>query len=281
MVLVPGGAFLMGTEDSEGFPSDGEGPIREVRVDPFYIEVQAVTNARFSRFVKATRYKTEAEGFGWSYVFHLFVAPRAARSITQAVAEAPWWWPVRGACWRHPEGPGSNVKGRMDHPVVHVSWNDAAAYSEWAGKRLPTEAEWELAARGGLEQKTYAWGDDLTPDGEHRCNIWQGDFPDRNTSEDGHAGTAPTGSFPPNGYGLYNMTGNVWEWQADWFSATFHRDGPRDNPRGPQAGSARSLRGGSYLCHESYCNRYRVAARSANTPDSSTGNLGFRCVRGV
>jgi formylglycine-generating enzyme required for sulfatase activity len=229
--------------------------------------------------VKATRYKNEAEQFGWSFVFHLFLTKRASREATQAAAEVPWWLPVTGATWRHPEGPGSDVKDRMDHPAVHVSWNDALNYAEWAGKRLPTEAEWEFAARGGLEQKRYAWGDELTPGGEHRCNIWQGDFPDRDTAEDGYSGTAPARSYAPNGYGLYNLSGNVWEWTSDWFSADYHVDGQRDNPQGPPEGASKVTRGGSYLCHDSYCNRYRVAARSSSTPDSSTGNLGFRCAR--
>ena len=285
MVLVPGGEFLMGTNDDAGFPADGEGPVRKIRVSPFNMDACAVTNAQFTRFVKAARYKTEAEVFGWSFVFHSFVSRKASREVTQAVAEAPWWWPVKSACWRHPEGPGSNIKDRMDHPVVHISWNDAVAYSDWAVKRLPTEAEWEAAARGGLDQKSYPWGDELTPEGEHRCNIWQGRFPDHNTVEDGYTGTAPANSFLPNGYGLYNVSGNVWEWVSDWFSATFHAEdhaqGPRENPKGPMTGSARVIRGGSYLCHDSYCNRYRVAARSSNTPDSSTGNMGFRCARDV
>ena len=278
MVHIPGGVFLMGTGDDVGFPADGEGPVREVDVSPFFIDETAVTNAQFGRFVRQTRYRTEAERYGWSFVFHSFVPRKIARTVTQAVAEAPWWWRVDGACWRRPEGPGSGISRRMDHPVVHVSWNDAQAYCRWAGKRLPTEAEWEMAARGGLLARRYAWGDDLTPDGRHMCNIWQGDFPNTNTTEDGHAGTAPARSFDPNGYGLYNVAGNVWEWQWDWFSPTFHRDGPRSDPAGPPSGMSRVIRGGSYLCHESYCNRYRVAARSANTPDSSTGNMGFRCV---
>ncbi|MCI0439069.1 MAG: formylglycine-generating enzyme family protein, partial [Chloroflexi bacterium] len=255
MALIPGGEFLMGADDAEGFPSDGEGPVRKVRVNAFYMDECAVTNAEFARFVKATRYKTDAERYGWSFVFRGFLPPQMARRIEVVVAEAPWWAPVRGASGRHPEGPGSDIERRMEHPVVHVSWNDAMAYCEWAGKRLPTEAEWEHAARGGLEQKRYPWGNELTPDGEHRCNIWQGEFPTRNTAEDGYAGTAPARSFPPNGYGLYNVSGNVWEWVADWFSATFHTNGPRNNPKGPPVGMARVIRGGSYMCHDSYCNR--------------------------
>lgn len=277
MVRLPGGTFLMGTEDGQGFPADGEGPIREVTVDRFYIDACAVTNAQFAAFVEATDYVTEAERFGWSFVFYLFLPPKAARRYRAHAAQAPWWRAVKGACWKWPQGRGSHIRDCMDHPVIHVSWNDAIAYCAWAGKRLPTEAEWEYAARGGLEQKTYVWGDELLPGGEHRCNIWQGTFPDHNTSEDGFMGTAPVRSFPPNGYGLYEVAGNVWEWCADWFSPDFHVDGPRHNPQGPPVGEARVMRGGSYLCHASYCNRYRVAARSANTPESSTGNIGFRC----
>ena len=278
MVHIPGGVFLMGADDDAGFADDGEGPVRQVEVSPFLMDETAVTNAQFGRFVRQTRYRTEAERFGWSFVFHSFVPRKVARTVTQAVSEAPWWWRVDGACWRRPEGSGSGIGRRMDHPVVHVSWNDAQAYCRWAGKRLPTEAEWEMAAHGGLIGKRYAWGDDLTPDGRHMCNIWQGEFPERNTTEDGYAGTAPAKSFDPNGFGLYNVAGNVWEWQLDRFSPTFHRNGPRVDPVGPPSGGSRVIRGGSYLCHESYCNRYRVAARSANTPDSSTGNMGFRCV---
>lgn len=277
MVLIPGGEFLMGSESPESFPADGEGPVRRVRIDPFYLDQCAVTNAQFEKFVRATGYKTEAERFGWSFVFHLLVSPRVDKRSLQAPKHTPWWLGVPGANWRHPEGPGSTLKNRMHHPVVHVSWNDAMAYCAWAGKRLPTEAEWEFAARGGLEQCVYPWGNELTPSGEHRCNIWQGRFPTLNTREDGFVGTAPARSFPPNGYQLYNMVGNVWEWCADWFSTTYHLHGPRDNPKGPEGGTAKVMRGGSYLCHHSYCNRYRVAARTANTPDSSTGNMGFRC----
>ncbi|QHT63927.1 formylglycine-generating enzyme family protein [Paenibacillus lycopersici] len=277
MLFLPGGEFLMGTDDREGFPGDGEGPVRKVTVDPFYIAPCAVSNAEFQAFADATGYVTEAERFGSSFVFHPFVPQAVAEKVTQAVQQTPWWWHVEGACWRAPEGPGTGIDERMDHPVTHVSWNDAMAYCRWSGKRLPTEAEWEYAARGGLVRKRYPWGDLLKPDGEHRCNIWQGKFPDKNNASDGYAGTAPVRSFAPNGYGLYNMSGNVWEWCSDWFSAGFHLNGPRENPQGPPAGQARVLRGGSYLCHQSYCNRYRVAARSRNTPDSSAGNIGFRC----
>ncbi|MCL4507939.1 MAG: formylglycine-generating enzyme family protein [Chloroflexi bacterium] len=279
MVAVPGGDFLMGTDDREGFPEDGEGPVRQVVIKPFLIDARAVTNAQFTEFVAATGYRTEAERYGWSFVFHLFVGERARRQQVGVSGPAKWWLGIKGASWRRPEGSGSTLRGRENHPVIHVSWNDAQAYCRWAGTRLPTEAEWEFAARGGLEQERFAWGNELEPDGQHVCNVWQGRFPDLNTAGDGYAGTAPAGAFAPNGYGLYNVCGNVWEWCNDWFSATFHLTGPRDDPQGPPSGQSKVVRGGSYLCHRSYCNRYRVAARSANTPDSSTGNLGFRTVR--
>lgn len=278
MLYIPGGEFRMGTDDAEGFPADGEGPVRTIRLDSFYIDPCAVTNAEFQTFVEDTAYVTEAERFGWSFVFHHFVSEDVAASVDRSVQETPWWWVVHGATWSQPEGPDSDLTGRMDHPVIHISWNDAVAYCRWAGKRLPTEAEWEYAARGGLTGKRYPWGDELKPGGQHYCNIWQGKFPVKNHASDGYAGTAPARSFPANGYGLYNIAGNVWEWCADWFSPDFHVSGPRKNPRGPKKGTGKVMRGGSYLCHRSYCNRYRVAARSSNTPDSSTGNIGFRCV---
>ena len=282
MIRIPGGTFLMGTDDEVGFKEDGEGPIREVTLDPFYIDATTVTNRQFGAFTKATHYKTEAEEFGWSFVFHLLLPPGLYdRLVDQTVLGLNWWVRVDGADWRHPEGPGSNIKKRWDHPVTHVSHRDARAYCEWAGKRLPTEAEWEAAARGGLVQKRYAWGDELTPNGRHRCNIWQGDFPRTNTAEDGFVGTAPVTSFAPNGYGLYCVAGNVWEWVHDYWCPSFHVEGPRENPFGPPTGSRRVMRGGSFLCHDSYCNRYRVAARTSNTPDSSTSNCGFRCVRDI
>ncbi len=281
MLLLPGGSFAMGTEDKGGFPADGEGPVRTVTLDPFWIDPVAVTHEAFAQFVHQTNYKTEAERFGWSFVFAGDLPESMPVETLQSVSGAPWWKRVHGANWQHPEGPGSNIAGRENHPAVHVSWNDAAAYAAWAGKRLPTEAEWEFAARGGLHGATYPWGDELLPGGEHRCNIWQGEFPTRNTGEDGFRSTAPVDSFLPNGYGAYNMVGNVWEWCGDWFSRDWHLSSTRTNPQGPSAGSGRVMRGGSYLCHASYCNRYRVAARSSNTPDSSTTNIGFRCVRDV
>jgi formylglycine-generating enzyme required for sulfatase activity len=266
----------MGTEE-EGFLADGEGPVREVHVDPFYISTTAVTNAEFRAFVRETGYETDAERYGWSFVFQNFLPERVAKHA-QRSEPAPWWCARNDACWKWPFGRGSHVGDRLDHPVVHVSWNDAQAYCEWAGLRLPTEAEWEYAARGGLTQKRFPWGDELKPDGEHRCNIWQGSFPEHNTGADGYRYTAPVDAFPPNGYGLYQASGNVWEWCQDWFSAEYHVEGPRKNPSGPPDGDARVMKGGSYLCHRSYCNRYRVVARTSNTPDSSTGNMGFRCV---
>ncbi|MCE9590271.1 MAG: formylglycine-generating enzyme family protein [Planctomycetes bacterium] len=286
MVQLAGGPFLMGNESTLAFPADGEGPVREVTIDPFWIDAAAVTNEKFARFIEATGYVTEAEKFGWSFVFvgHL-PAKRAAQ--LQHVVETPWWINVPGAKWDRPEGERSNLKERADHPVVHVTWNDAAAYAAWAGKRLPTEAEWEYAARGGLSQKVYPWGDDLTPLGKHRCNIWQDRFPDFDAGEDGYRTTAPAESFTPNGFGLYNTSGNVWEWVLDTFSPTWHAPASaatRTNPAGPApqtANARKTMKGGSFLCHRSYCNRYRCAARTGNTPDSSTGHCGFRCVRDV
>jgi formylglycine-generating enzyme required for sulfatase activity len=282
MVHLEGDSFSMGTDSDEGFPEDGEGPVREVTVDPFYIDKFVVTNAQFLEFVRETDYTTDAERYGWSFVFKNFVDESDHQYVLSNVAEAPWWVAVRGATWLRPTAPSSNIinEEQLRHPVTHVSWRDAAAYADWAGKRLPTEAEWGYAARGGLEQNRFPWGNKFTPNGEHQCNTWQGAFPDHNTVEDGFAGTAPVNAFDPNGYGLYNTAGNVWEWCADWFSSEYHATTAYDwdNPTGPPNGKQRVMRGGSYLCHHSWCNRYRVAARSKSTPDSSTGNIGFRCV---
>lgn len=282
MVRLEGGRFLMGTESDEGFQADGEGPVREVTVDPFYADIYPISNRQFREFVRNTEYKTEAERFGWSFVFYgQLPAEKYRQLVADTVAGHEWWCKVFGADWQHPEGPDSGITTRLDYPVSHVSWSDAVAYCRWSGKRLATEAEWEYMARGGLVQKVYAWGDVLTPDGRHLCNIWQGEFPQHNTAEDGYLGPCPIDGFPPNGYGIYSVAGNVWEWCADWFAPDYHVLATRVNPVGPPRGSSKVMRGGSFLCHKSYCNRYRVAARTSNTPDSSTSNLGFRCVRDV
>lgn len=272
----------MGTDGGYGFPADGEGPVHEVSLSSFFLDATCVTNEQFNDFVNATGYRTESERFGWSFVFsaHL-TADQFARSARATVAGNEWWCQVEGSSWRHPEGPGSTIKQRWKHPVVQVSWHDAVAYAAWAGKRLPTEAEWECAARGGLVQKRFPWGDELEPAGRHRMNVWQGRFPFHNSGEDGHVGTAPVQTYRTNGYGLYQMTGNVWEWCSDWFEAGYYLKSPLANPPGPASGERRVMRGGSFLCHASYCNRYRTDARSSNTPDSATANLGFRCARDV
>ena len=284
MVLVPAGVFQMGCNRREGPPADGEGPVRAVWLEGFLIDRCAVSNARFARFVADTGYRTEAERLGWSFVFAGLLPDDFPE--TRGVAAAPWWREVHGACWRAPEGPHSDLAGREQLPVVHVSHQDALAFCAWAGKRLPTEAQWEKAARGGLDGKRFPWGDEELPDdGAHRCNVWQGVFPSDNHRADGHYGLAAVDAFAPNGYGLHQMAGNCWEWCADWHDTRWHREAvraaqgqPLRDPAGPPEGLARVMRGGSYLCHPSYCWRYRCAARSAAYPDSSTGHIGFRCV---
>lgn len=278
LIPLQGGEFRMGT-DNQRFPADGEGPIRKVRIEPFQIAIHPVTYAQFNNFATATGYITDAEKFGWSFVFRDFVSQNTKKTVTQVVQGTTWWWKVDNADWRQPDGPDSTWESRPDHPVTHISWHDAVAYCEWVDARLPTESEWEYAARGGIDQATYPWGDELIPDGIHMCNIWQGNFPEENNIADGYHGTSPVGNYKPNTYGIFDVAGNVWEWCNDWFSPTFHRNArrvTRQNPQGPKRGDAKVIRGGSYLCHESYCNRYRVGARTASTPDSSTGNMGFR-----
>lgn len=270
----------MGTDNARSFVADGERPVRRVSVSAFAIGRYPVTNDQFASFISETGYKTDAETVGWSFVFWSHIPNDYFNVLVRdTVAAAPWWCQVPGASWKFPAGPESGLTGRSNHPVVHVSWNDARAYCDWSGERLPTEAEWEYAARGGLIQKLYPWGDELQPNGEHRCNIWQGEFPKLDTGDDGFVGTCPVDAFPPNAYGLYSVTGNTWEWCHDWFAVKQTHDPLTINPAGPENGSARVMKGGSFLCHESYCNRYRVAARSSNTPDSSSSNLGFRCAR--
>lgn len=255
----------MGNQGDDAYPDDGEGPVRPVQLSPFRLSRTAVSNAEFGEFVAATGYRTEAERYGWSFVFAGLLPDEFPP--TRGVAHAPWWRQVYAADWKHPEGPRSGLDGRLDHPVVHVSWRDADAYCAWAGLRLPSEAEWEYAARAGLHGKSFPWGDELEPRGEHRMNVWQGSFPRHNECADGWYGTCPVDTFAPNGFGLYNMTGNVWEWCHDRFDS------------GPNGDALRSARGGSYLCHESYCRRYRVSARQGIAADSSIGNTGFRCAR--
>jgi formylglycine-generating enzyme required for sulfatase activity len=306
MVWIPGGEFTMGTDSELGWPD--EKPAHRVRVDGFFIDATEVTNAQFRRFVEATNYATTAETppsleeimkqsppgtsppakeklVAGSLVFAMTSGPVNTRDFSQ------WWRWTPGANWRHPEGPESNIDGRGEHPVVQVSWDDAVAYAKWAGKRLPTEAEWEFAARGGLDKKPYAWGDAKPgADGRWQCNIWQGEFPHKNTVDDGFVGTAPVKSYSANGYGLHDMAGNVWEWCADWYQRDLYstRAGRLTvNPQGPERtiGPAqpsmpqRVQRGGSFLCNDSYCSRYRPSARHGNSPDTGMSHLGFRCVK--
>jgi formylglycine-generating enzyme len=259
--------FSMGDAFAEGDPGDGETPLHRVRLSPFRLEPTTVTNDEFAAFVAATAHVSDAERYGSSAVFHLLVHSDA--DVAGPVAGTPWWSNVRGATWRSPEGGSSTVAERGRHPVVHVSWHDARAYATWAGRRLPTEAEWEYGARGGLDGRRFPWGD---APGE--CNIFRGRFPDRPAAP---VGTIAADAGTPNRFGVRNAVGNVWEWCADWFSAAYYSESPRDDPGGPARGVERVMRGGSYLCHDSYCRRYRVAARTSNTPDSSAGNIGFRC----
>jgi formylglycine-generating enzyme required for sulfatase activity len=271
---IPGGSFTMGTDDPRGYPDDGEGPAHTVEIDSFELGIHAVTNEQFADFVSATDHQTTAETFGTSFVFAGLLPDDFP--LTRAVAAAPWWREVHGADWSHPEGPHSDIDQRGDHPVVHVSWLDAQAFCSWSGTRLPAEAEWERAARGGRDGHHFPWGEEREPGGRHRMNVYQGRFPERDTGDDGWVGTSPVGTFDPNDYGIYQMTGNVWEWCSDWYDPGYYGRSPKVAPLGPEEGQARTIRGGSYLCHESYCWRYRVDSRSANTPDSTTGNTGFR-----
>ena len=279
---IPAGTFTMGDSHGDGIRADGETPVHAVSLDAFTIDATPVTNADFARFADQTGYRTDSEIAGSSAVFHLFAAAGDHDLLGRSPA-TPWWISVRGADWRHPDGPRSGLEGREDHPVVHVSWNDAQAYCRWAGRRLPTEAEWERASRGGLQGARYPWGDDPPgAGGSWRANIWQGTFPAINTADDGWPATAPARAYRPNGFGLWQTVGNVWEWCQDVFDPRAYRRRssarPAHNPLVSGPGTGRILRGGSYLCHDSYCNRYRNAARSSNTPDSAMANAGFRTV---
>ena len=298
MVWIPGGTFLMGSNDH--YPE--EAPAHSVSVNGFWMDVHAVTNARFSSFVEATRYVTSAElapnpeeypgALPELLVPASVVFKRPAHRV-DLNNHFNWWTYIAGANWRHPQGPGSSLKGLAKHPVVHVSYEDVEAYAQWAGKELPTEAEWEFAARGGLEAAEFTWGDEFTPGGDHWANTWQGEFPTENLLEDGFEWTAPVGSFPPNEYGLYDMAGNVWEWTTDWYqqhSEIAHSCCGLINPRGGEREKSydsctpdvriprRVMKGGSFLCAPNYCKRYRPAARMAQPIDTSTCHLGFRCI---
>lgn len=258
MPLIAGGEFIMGTDD--GLPH--EGPAHRVVVDSFRIDANEVTNVQFARFAEATGHVTESERLGWSGVFD----PALSR-----------WTKGDGADWRHPAGSQSSHRDMPDFPAVHLSWDDAAAYCAWRDARLPTEAEFGYAARGGLKNTRYAWGNELTPDGMHQANLWQGEFPREDRALDGYSGPAPVRQFAPNGFGLYDMTGNVWEWVQDWYAPDYFANSPMHNPRGPDTGTQKVHRGGSWLCSENYCRGYRLAARMMTPPDSGLNNLGFRC----
>ncbi len=309
MVWIPSGEFTMGTNDVRSFPN--ERPAHPVHVDGFWIDEHDVTNAEFAKFVEATGYVTTAERKpDWEELKKELPpgTPKPDESVlvagslvfTPTSGPVPlndlsaWWRWVPGASWRHPEGPGSTIESRANHPVVQVSWDDAVAYAKWAGKRLPTEAEWEFAARGSLEKKHYVWGDEFRPGGKYVANTWQGLFPVTNTAEDGFVGTSPVKSFPPNGYGLYDMAGNVWQWCSDWYrvdaftqiatelaSKNVCRDtgGPSESwdPADPNA-PKRVVKGGSFLCNPSYCESYRPSARRGTPPDTGSSHTGFRCV---
>ena len=307
MTWISPGAFTMGSADDSS--RRNEGPPHAVKVDGFWMDEHPVTNAEFEEFVKATGYITTAERAPtWEelkkqlppdapkpddsvFVAGSMVFTPSSGPVDRAEMQNFWRWQP-GASWRHPEGPESDLKGRQDHPVVQVSWFDAEAYAKWAGKRLPTEAEWEFAARGGLEKKKFSWGDEFKPNGTFMANTWQGEFPYLNTKEDGFVGTSPVKSFPPNAYGLYDMAGNVWQWCSDWYRPDTYAQRANEvscqNPSGPAKSwsptnpsqEERVTKGGSFLCHVSYCESYRPSARRGTPPDTGMSHIGFRCVKG-
>ena len=308
MRLIPAGTFLMGTDDKRSMPN--ERPAHKVHVDSFWMDEHPVTNTEFEKFVNNTHYISTAERKpDWEELKKqvppgtpkpdesllvpgslVFVPPAGPVPLDNL---ANWWRWTPGASWKNPEGIQSNLINRENHPVVHISWEDANNYCQWTGKGLPTEAEWEYAARGGLEGKRYSWGDEFQPQGKHMANTFQGDFPYHPKSEDGYSGTSPVGAFPANGYGLYDMAGNVWQWTKDWYREdTFVEDSKKElchNPEGPLQSfdpqeprvPKRVIKGGSFLCHSSYCESYRPSARRGMSPDTSSSHVGFRCVKSI
>jgi formylglycine-generating enzyme required for sulfatase activity len=278
LVAIPACEFLMGNDGPDAVQGDGEGPARRFSLSAFSIAPATVTNREFGHFVRATRHVTEAERSGLSFVFFLQTSAEVRAASRQMATGMPWWLAVEHASWQRPEGPGSHIYERLEHPVVHVSWLDAQAYCAWAGVRLPTEAEWECAARGGAEGRRFPGGKEHRRDCEPRCPVWRGSFPN-DPAGGGKACPVTAASGEPNGYGLFNTCGNVWEWCADWYHAGYHSATAACNPVYAIATGHRSMRGGSFLCHDSYCNRYRVAARHSSTPGSTASNIGFRVAR--
>jgi formylglycine-generating enzyme required for sulfatase activity len=282
-VSIPAGEFLMGT-DEPYYPTDGEGPSRSIWLDEFKISKFSVSNSEFASFIEATGYVTEAETYGWSYVFKGFIdETTVSKQLAGIASSAPWWLAIEGAYWFRPFGGSQTIEVLLDHPVVHVTHTDALEFCRWSGYKLPTEAQWEKASRGGLNGKLFPWGDELLEGQQHNTNIWQGEFPQLNTKEDGFPGTAPVNSFRPNNFGLHNTVGNIWEWTNDFWSARWHipnTQETRKNPIGPHKDAGnRVLKGGSFMCHDSYCYRYRNSARTFNSPNTSTSHIGFRCVK--
>jgi sulfatase modifying factor 1 len=298
MVWIPGGQFYMGIDEDEVADANYVHP---VYVDGFWMDKTELTNEQYARFVEATKYVTDAEKkvnpkdfpevkpHEWTpeKLKPFSIVFKSPRPGEFDLATHEGWFEMRqGACWKHPEGPASTIKGREKYPVVHISYNDAVAYCRWAQRRLPTEAEWEFAARGGLDQKPFPWGEEKTPGGKWMCNIWQGDFPVHNTKEDGYEGAAPVASFPANAFGLHDMSGNVWEWCHDYYQINYYRNSPRRNPQGPDSGfdhreiaEKRVQRGGSFLCADNYCVRYVLGTRGKGEVGSAGNHIGFRCVK--
>ena len=261
-------------------PDDGEGIIRRASLRAFSMECHAVSVARFATFVSETGYRTEAEEIGWSYVFRGLLSRPDAADVLGGYDKAGWWWAIRGAYWRFPSGP-EEPAAPCDHPVTQVSWNDARVFAAWSGGRLPTEVEWEHAARGGLDERRYPWGDSEPTDEKAYCNIWQGRFPDTNTCIDGYYGTAPVDAFSPNSAGVCNASGNVWEWTADPYRIPSLKSKAKARNAEAQRHGERILNGVSFLCHPSYCWRYRIAARTGRAPDTAASHTGFRVVHGA